>query len=108
MHSWGSDLSLQQPGYGKLTGSVLGLLRSQHLATQYRAKTDKWGNTLPKNSQGVLLQVQKQGEFSPSGKLNITALKTDIVRPDNKAEANSIDNLNNLHGAKPDYFGNLL
>ena len=74
----------------------------QHLTMQYRAKTDKWGNTLPKNSQGVLLQVQKQGEFSPSGKLNITALKTDIVRPDNKAEANSIDNLNNLNGAKPD------
>ena len=44
----------------------------------------------------------RQGEFPSSGKLNITALKTDIVRPDNKAEANSIDNLNNLNGAKPD------
>jgi hypothetical protein len=35
----------------------------------------------------------KQGEFSFSGQLNSTALKTDIVRPDNKVESNSIDNL---------------
>ena len=41
----------------------------------------------------------RQGEFPSSGKLNITALKTDIVRPDNKAEANSVSNLNNLKEA---------
>ena len=50
----------------------------------------------------------RQGDFSSSGKLNITDLKTDIVTPDNKAKVNSIDNLYNLVGAKTSYFGKLL
>ena len=34
----------------------------------------------------------RQGEFSSSGQLNTTALKTDVLRPDNKAETNSTGN----------------
>jgi hypothetical protein len=38
----------------------------------------------------------RQGVFSFLGQLNITASKTDVVIPDNKAEASFIDNTKNI------------
>lgn len=46
----------------------------------------------------------RQGEFSSSEQLNITASKTDILRPE-KAEASS---MKASKGAKNEYFGKLL
>jgi hypothetical protein len=44
-----------------------------------RATTDKWDNILPETSQGGLTgPYARQGEFSSSGQLNISALKTDF------------------------------
>lgn len=48
--------------------------------------------TKKKDSQGSLLQALRQGKLSSLGQLNITAAKTDVVKRENDAEANSIDN----------------
>lgn len=46
----------------------------------------------------------RQVECSCSGQLNITALKTGILRPDDKTEANSTDNSKNLKGDQDQIF----
>jgi hypothetical protein len=43
--------------------------------------------------------IASQGEFFSSGKLNITASKTDVLRPD-KDEASSLDNSKSLKGSQ--------
>jgi hypothetical protein len=74
--------------------------KGQRLAKECRATIDKWGNTLPKNSWGDLVDMNaRPGEFSSTGQLNVTALKTD-VKTDKRAEANSIDNSKNLKGGQ--------
>jgi hypothetical protein len=53
--------------------------KGQHLTMECRATTDKWDNILPETSQGGLTgPYARQGEFSSSGQLNISALKTDF------------------------------
>ena len=55
-----------------------------HLTRECRSTTDKWANTLPKISQGVPLlgPNARQGEFSSSGQIKVTASKTDVLRLD--------------------------
>ena len=45
----------------------------------------------------------RQGEFSSSELLNVTASKTDVLRPD-KDEASSLDNSKSSKGAKTELF----
>ena len=47
--------------------------KNQHVMREWRAKKDKWGNTLPKTSRGALTgHNDRQGEFSLSEQLNVT------------------------------------
>ena len=69
-----------------------------HQTRKYRT-TDKWGNILPKISQGEVALLQApvpNREFSSSGQLNTTTLETDNVRPDNKVETNSTNKSKNI------------
>jgi hypothetical protein len=80
------------------------------LARECRATRDKCGNTLPKKLPGWPLAGpnDRQGEFSSLGKLNTTALKTDVKKSDNKAEPSFIDNSKNLKGSQNENFGKLI
>jgi hypothetical protein len=72
--------------------------KGQHWTEKCRATIDKWGNTLPKISQGGHLQdpIADKKSFFPQDNLIITAMKADVVRLDNKVESNSIKNSKNL------------